>query len=544
MKLKSLFLSCLVAASLPALAQTHAEGVEYYEADQLQNAKELLQRNLNNPGTDKSIDYFYQGMIALREKNPSEAAEFFNKGAMANPDYPYNYIGLGQISLANNDPKMAEQNFKKAESLGKKDAGVQVAVARAYDAVNPDLYAKEIEKRLAKARKISMEDPDSYIFEGDRLARTKDWGQAGAKYEMAINYAPNTSAAYVKYANLFSQVNPQYAINMLRKLLAINPDSALGQRALANAYYNNKQYKEAAEAYGKYVNNPNHFRQDEDRYAFLLFYGGNYNDGYRYASDLLAKDPSNFSAQRYQFMNAAQIKEMQAELLPMAEKLWAARQADPANRSFAPIDYTLISQEFVAAKKPEEAKKVLETAIRDMPDYPNFYKDLALVNVDLNDMPGASKAYEEYMKETGNPGYNDYIQAALYTYFAGVQDKTENPAEADNYFAKTIGLADKAAAILPDNYKPVKIIGDVNLQKAAKEDITKAAQPYYEKAVAMLEASQDPSRYASDAKTMYNYLGNYYLDQKDVETAKKYFNKYLELDPNNADYRKFVEGLK
>ena len=42
---------------------------------------------------------------------------------------------------------------------------------------------------------------------------------------------------------------------------------------------------------------------------------------------------------------------------------------------------------------------------------------------------------------------------------------------------------------------------------------------------------------------MYNYLGNYYLDQKDVATAKKYFEKYLLLDPNNADYRKFVDGL-
>ncbi len=38
-----------------------------------------------------------------------------------------------------------------------------------------------------------------------------------------------------------------------------------------------------------------------------------------------------------------------------------------------------------------------------------------------------------------------------------------------------------------------------------------AAQPKYEEAVALLEKSPDPSRYARDAKTLYMYLGNYYI---------------------------------
>ena len=68
--------------------------------------------------------------------------------------------------------------------------------------------------------------------------------------------------------------------------------------------------------------------------------------------------------------------------------------------------------------------------------------------------------------------------------------------------------------------------------------------PFYTEAITLLEASPNRERYNSDAKEMYNYMGNYYLDQKDVPTAKSYFQKYLELDPNNEPYRKFVEGLK
>ena len=148
---------------------------------------------------------------------------------------------------------------------------------------------------------------------------------------MAANYNSDATEAYVKYANLFTQVNPEFAIDMLNKLLGLNPNSALAQREIANAYYNAGKYAEAAQHYGNYVQNPNHFKQDEDRFAFLLFYGGDYQKGYDYSTALLKANPQNFTAQRYQFMNAAQIKEMRDQLLPMAEALYAAHKSNKDN---------------------------------------------------------------------------------------------------------------------------------------------------------------------------------------------------------------------
>ena len=137
MNYKSLIALVLAGSAFSALAQTHAEGVEYYEAGQLSNAKELLQRNINNAGTDKAVGYYYQGLISLSDNNADEARAFFNKGVEANPEYAFNYIGLGQLDLIANNPKEAEANFKKAEGLDKKDPAVQIAIARAYNAVNP-----------------------------------------------------------------------------------------------------------------------------------------------------------------------------------------------------------------------------------------------------------------------------------------------------------------------------------------------------------------------------------------------------------------------
>lgn len=542
MKFKSLITLFAAGAFLSGFAQSHVEGVEYFNADQLNNARELLERNYNNGQTDKAVANYFLGRIALKEGNKAKAAEYFNKGIAENPDYGYNYAGLGAIALLDGNAKEASAQFKKGEGLAKKDASYLIAVARAYYDANPELYAKDIDKYVTKARK-DLTNPDIYLFEGDQRRAKKDFGGAGSQYEMATNYDPTSAGAYVKYADLYTQVNPKFAIQMLQNLLKNNPNSALGQRELANAYYNNKEFGKAAQEYGKYVNNPNHFKQDEDRYAFLLFYGQDFQKGYDYSTALLQSDPTNFTARRYQFMNAAQLPAMKGQLLPMAEKLLAEHRANPNNK-FAAIDYNLIADELTSADRAAEAVQVLQEAIVDQPDNANFNKQLAMSYVSQNQLANAADAYEGYLAKLDKVGYNDLIQQATFCYYAGVENR-ENPTEADKYFGMTQKYADQAAEILPDNYKPKKFAGDIAKAKATNDaDVKKAAQPYYEEAVVLLEASEDPSRYATDAKEMYNYLGNYYLDQKNTAKAKEYFNKYLQYDPNNEGYRKFVDSLK
>ncbi len=545
MKIRTLFAASLAVMAMSASAQTHLEGAEYYKADQLDNAKELLLRNLNNAGTDKAIANYYLGLIAIDENKLDEAQKYFEAGIQANPNYANNYIGLGGLALKKGDKKTATEQFKKGEGLVKKDAGAEIAIARAYYDADPVAYAKEIESKVAKARKINLQAPEIYIFEGDQRKDKKDWGGAAGQYEMAKGYDANATEAYVKYANLYTQVNPQYAITMLKELLSVNPTSALGQRELANAYYNKKDYADAAREYGTYVKNPNHFKQDEDRYAFLLFYSQDYKNGYDYATQLLSSNPGNFTARRYQFMNAANLPEMADQLVPMAEELLAAHNANPSANKFAAIDYILIAEEFTKAKRAEEALNVLNEAIKEMPDNANFNKQLAMTYLEANDFSGASDAYEGYLAKLESPDFNDYSQQATFSFYAGVEKKQDNPAAAEEYFKKAYDYATKMEASLPGNYKPYKIYGDIAMQRATSDaEVKTAAFPMYSEAAILLEKSENPTRYARDAKTIYNYLGNYYLDQKDVAKAKENFNKYLQYDPDNEGYRKFVEGLK
>lgn len=449
MKFRNILTLCLAGVSMGAFAQTHVQGEEYFKADQFENAKDLLTRSLNNAGTDKSVSDYYLGMIAINENNTAEASKYFDAGVAANAQNPYNYVGQGLVKLMAGDQKGAEELFKQAEKLTKKDASLDIAIARAYDRVDPTRYEKQINKKVDNARKHNMQSPEIYIFEGDQAREIKDWGKAAGMYEMAKGYDPNATAAYVKYANLYTMVNPDYAIKMLNELLSVNPQSALGQRELANAYYNKKDYAKAATQYGAYVQNPSHFKSDENRYAFLLFYGQDYKKGYDYATKLLQEDPKNFTAQRYQFMNACQLPEMKDQLLPMAEALYAAHMKDAKNNKFAPIDFTLISSELSGAKRTDEAISVLQEGIKENPEFADFNKSLAFAYLDQNNLTKTADEYSVYLSKI-EPGFNDYKQQGIFDFYAAVENKAD-AALVKKYLDAAKACADKASELNPDS---------------------------------------------------------------------------------------------
>ena len=91
MKRKFFFASLmLMGASLIANAQGYKDGIEYYKVDKLDNAKELLERNLNSPQTNKAEAFYYLGQIALHQGKVAEAAANFEKGIAADAMNPYN----------------------------------------------------------------------------------------------------------------------------------------------------------------------------------------------------------------------------------------------------------------------------------------------------------------------------------------------------------------------------------------------------------------------------------------------------------------------
>ena len=95
----------------------------------------------------------------------------------------------------------------------------------------------------------------------------------------------------MKYSHIYFDINPTLAIQKLEELQTIAPNSAIAQREMAEAYYKNSQYTKAAEAYEKYMQNPNHFQTDRPRLATLLFYGKRFDESLELAKDILSRFP-------------------------------------------------------------------------------------------------------------------------------------------------------------------------------------------------------------------------------------------------------------
>lgn len=292
MKFK-LLISMLAAGTIAAGAQSqgYKDGIEYYKAGQYDNAKTILNRTIGDAATDKATAYYYLGQTELAKGDKDAAKKNFDLGVAADAECPYNYVGLGALELMAGNENAAKDNFKTAQKFGKKNHEITVDIARAYYNANPVTYAEEIEKYLAKAHKDSKnQEPSIYILEGDMAAAQQDWGGAAGKYEMAITFEKDNPEGYVKYAEAYFNVNPNFSIQKLEELLAQTPNSALAQRELAEKYFKGNHWKKASDLYGQYIQNPNHFPEDKARYSVLLYWGEDYGNSLKVAEEVLSHE--------------------------------------------------------------------------------------------------------------------------------------------------------------------------------------------------------------------------------------------------------------
>ena len=541
MKRKFLFASLiLMGASLVANAQGYKDGIEYYKVDKLDNAKELLERNLNAASTDKAEAFYYLGQIALHQGQVAQAAANFEKGIAANAMNPYNYVGQAAIALKNGGDVKAL--LEKARKLAKKDSKLEMEIARAFYDANPTTYAKDIEKCIKNARKWNADDPDSYIFEADTKADKKDWGNAAGIYELAFDKDPNNIEAYVKYANTYFNVNPAMAIERLEELQAKVPGSALVQRELAEKYYADNLGAKAAEQYGKYIKNPNHFAQDEVRYVQLLFFGEKYQDSYDLATQLINRlnpnDENVFYMKRMQLYNLVQL-----EKWPEAVEAGKAFFANmlPKGSKYEVRDYTDYGQALLTAGMPNEAVAAFEKALDINPNNVDLIRYMGDSYADAEDFVNAARYYQRLV-DSGNNKSNDLF--TLSNYYLGIAstDALDNATKADA-LAKSQKYIDEVDKLVPGN---VQIVNQkAKIAKFREGDTnTGAALAAYNELLQILDTKENKADYARYYKYAYNYLATYYFTKGDKATAKGYYQKWLEYDPENESLRNYVNSLK
>lgn len=541
MKIRTIFSLLLWGMALTGFAQGgYQDGVDYYNADRFDKAKTILEKTLNDPSTNKAVSYFYLGELALDENNPTAAADNFNKGVQADPAYGYNYVGLGQIALKNGNKSEAERNFKQALEGNKKDASVMAAIARAYFNVDPTAYAKEIDKYINNALKVSKnKEAQIYVLKGD-MAKGTDIGQAAGFYEQAIIYDEESGdinpQAYVKYANLYNKVNPDFAIGKLVELNQKLPTSALAQSELAEKYYDGNQFTKAAEQYGKYIKNPNHFQGDEQRYSGLLYFGKKYQESLDVANQVLAADPDNEYMQRMVMLNKAALKDF-AGAEEAAKKLFAH-----TNAKFTATDYTTYGDVLGELQRPQEAIDAYMKAYNLNPEKnKQILSNISSMYTDLQDYQKAAETMQQYV-DAGDASLNDYFTLSNRYKNLGISLPEGSPerAEAANNGIKYVDMAIESAANKGPLYRNKATLMMI---RDGAEITPELVQTYKDMLAAYDEDPANKTKYADAYKSAYNNLANYYLKAGDKEQAKAYFEMFLEIDPENQALRDYIQKM-
>lgn len=546
MKLK-LILSLFAAAALSASAQSYKDGIEYFKADQRDNAKTLLERNLNNADTDKAQAYYYLGQIAVLDtvatdgSNLAVAEDFFQKGLAANPSSALSKVGMGELALLKGDENAAKQAFEEAVKINKKDAVVLTAIGRAYFNTDPVKYAKQIEKYDQQAFKANSKCPDIFMLRGDREAANREWGTAASNYENAILYSKDLPEAYVKYANAYFNVNPEFAINKLKEILDINPNSALAQRELAEKYYQNDQWALAAQAYGEYVKNPNHFTEDEVRYSVLLYYGKHYDESLALTEKLLAGNPDFFQAfqlNRINFLDKKELKDYAGAEL-QAEKFFAGGERGYAK--FSATDYTSYGEVLQELGKDSLAIIAYEKAIEINPTKGDNYKALSSAYSGAKNYVRAAEVFQKYI-DLGDYVTNDLVTLAnRYQNVAATSEPgTEQKTNAINKAIETIDLV---IAKVPDNHIPMRNKARMYMVKNDNKPSQDMVDTYA-KMIELLDV--DPAnlqKRVDDYREAYQMTASFYIENEDLPKAVEYYEKMYSLDPENQPLRDYIDNL-
>lgn len=545
MKLRFLF-SLMLGASLAASAQGYQDGVDNYNADRFDIAKEILTNTINNPSTDKAVSYFYLGNIAFLEKDYTAAKANYEKGFQVNPEYAYNIVGLGQCALQSGDKGGAKKLFDQAIKLNKKNTEVMAAVARAYWNVDPVAYSKDIESMIKKAFKESKNMESAvYMLQGDMAAK-RDPGEAAGLYEMAINMDKEKGVVnregYVKYAHVYDYHNRPLVLEKLEELNQLEPNSGLAQRELAEIYYNDGKYDDAWRSYAKYVQNPNHFRRDEQRYSALAFSAKQYDESIKYAESVLNQDPGNPYAYRLLMVNydATEKPELAVE---NGEKLFNSPKLDELTLN----DYKVYSRNLMTLDRAPEAVTVLEKGIEAFKDNKERSKDLIPMLSKAYNLSGNSdKAIEVQMAflDSGAADASDYFQAYS-SYFAKAREEVKtSPEAAKANFDNALKYLNLAIEKAPNHYYYYYQKG-ILLYTMNGNAMDNAAAEALETMLTKLDASSESTKAGAKPylPSTYTLLAIHY-SHSDKAKALELVQKGLEVDPQNLNLKQQLENLQ
>jgi tetratricopeptide (TPR) repeat protein len=562
---------------------------------------QLIQKEPSNSkyyfflGENTLLDYFADTISNSLSLATKTAKEFYQKGVNANPGDPLNYVGLAKVASYLDDKKTADEMRTKAKSYLLPYKNIKKIVPPAKDyafalAKIAESYIKDGEVDTAaalplirQALTIDAKNPDIFLIAGDIFILANDGSNAIRNYNLAQFADPKSPTANMKIGNIYVRGKSlQAAIPYFEEAIRLDADYAPAYRELGQLYWMAQRLDKSKENFKKYLELTEGNIPAKTRYVNSLFYAGDYDEVIKNVEEILAVDKSRAYMNRLAGYSYYEKKNADyGKALGYMDELFRTVSPD----RILPKDYHYTAR--ILMKKNQNYPKMadeLENRAQQLQKEKSRYNsasaaDKAKIKSGLDELTAKvdnlrsevsnskkeiDRGFREYVKvlelKPQDRGVisemaTNYLTFKYYDKGARTMAKLIDPARDDIEAYMRVGRAFYNG----ENYKAADSIFNLILKKSpnylpAHVQIARTyfkmdpdykmglARQKFEKVIEI--AKTDSLKNENELMEAFGYLGYYQVTKENFSSSKNYYNRMINLDPNNKDSKiKGYNGL-
>ncbi len=466
----------------------------------------------------KAVKYLVAGMLIMGLSAPVMAQDV-------------NYLDLlkpieNSLKAGNTDPKGLEKSVKEYTKEFKKNPKALVALGNLF-AVN-----KNYEKATELANMALAKDShfgDAYLLLGDVEAMQDKGGEAASWYKQCMTMDPKNPQGYISYANVYQKIDPAGSAEALKQLKQVNPDYPYEAKAGYN-YYSNQKFEEAYNLFKQ--TDPNKLEE----YIYVAYAITDYmlnkkDEALTLSESGLQKFAKDATFHRVALWSAVDLQKFDAAL-KHADVIMGTDSIKKTAR-----DYNYYGMALVGSQQYDKAIEQYQKAYELKNDDPKPLQYISEAYKQKGDEDKALEYNDKYMSKNADASPSDYVK------WADIYNSKAKKGGADK--ANSVNKAIEIYNAMAAKYPSLKSYADLQAANIAfANELDDKALENYQKVideVASKQYDEDEKGYLMQAYKNAGYI--YWSSKNDLDTAKPYFEKLLQLDPNNSLAKKAL-GLE
>lgn len=512
-------------------AQSLEQGVQQMDYERYQSAEttfhQVLQQDPNNGTAWYSLVKDY-----LAENELDKAQDTMQLVSADVKNDPWYKVAYGNLLLHQGKKDDAANYFNDAlKSTKEKNAGILAAVADAQiNAEQGDAnYAVDL---LNKAIKRDKKNAALYALLGDAYLKMSNGSEAFKAFQHATEIDDKYAPAFHKLGKIFlSQKNPEMYLEYFKKAIAADPNYAPSLYSLY-AYEFNRDPAKAMEYYRDYMSKSDASIKNEYDLADLYFTNKKYSEAIQKADAIVKSEGEKVQPRLYKLISYSYAEQKDSATAFDYVQQYFAKAADS---DMVAKDFLLMGDLYANVKHDDSlAFNYFDKAValeKDSTQRVKYFKRFA-------DLAAADKNYSQQAKWLGKYYLNSGSGTNVDLFNWGLA----------HYRAGEYTGADSAFGIYVSKY-PDQSFGyywQAKSKALEDKDMTQGlAVPAYEKLIEVLGKNPNDANYKKWLVEAYAYLAAYETNtQKNYAEAVSYFEKVLQVDPENADAKKYIDILQ